>query len=123
MEQRLNGGDNSLNVTVSDENGSDDWQSLLADDRPDPEEIVIGMKDAQTRSEWLNRALSKLNDREQKIIRDRHMNYETVTLETLGGQLGISKERVRQLEQRAMEKLKSSLSSHGETAIRQLYVE
>ncbi len=110
MEQRLNGGDNSLNVTVSDENGADEWQSMLADDRPNPEEIVIGMKDAQTRSHWLNTALSTLNDREQKIIRDRHMQYDTVTLEDLGVQLGISKERVRQLEQRAMEKLKSSLT-------------
>jgi RNA polymerase sigma-32 factor len=110
MEQRLNGGDNSLNVTITDENGADEWQSLLADERPNPEDIVIGMKDAQSRSKWLNEALSKLNEREQKIIRDRHMNYETVTLESLGSELGISKERVRQLEQRAMEKLKTTLS-------------
>ena len=110
MEQRMNGGDNSLNVTISDENGATDWQSLLADDRPNPEEIVIGMKDSQTRSEWLRSALKSLNEREQKIINDRHMQYDTVTLESLGTELGISKERVRQLEQRAMEKLKSSLT-------------
>ena len=110
MEQRMNGGDNSLNVTISDENGASDWQSMLEDDRPNPEEIVIGMKDTQTRSKWLQDALSTLNDREQKIIRDRHMGYETTTLEALGVELGISKERVRQLEHRAMEKLKSSLT-------------
>jgi len=113
MEQRLSGADSSLNMTISDENGADEWQSFLADDRPNPEDIVIGMKDAQTRSEWLKMALSKLNDREQKIIRDRHMTYDSVTLEELGVQLGISKERVRQLEQRAMQKLKQSLSSHA----------
>jgi len=110
MEQRLSGADSSLNMTLSDENGADEWQSFLPDDRPNPEEIVIGMKDSQTRSEWLRDALSKLNDREQKIIRDRHMSYDSVTLEELGVQLGISKERVRQLEQRAMQKLKQSLS-------------
>jgi RNA polymerase sigma-32 factor len=110
MEQRLSGADSSLNMTVSDENGADEWQSFLADERPNPEEIVIGMKDAQTRAQWLNAALSQLNEREQKIIRDRHMNYDSVTLEDLGLQLGISKERVRQLEQRAMQKLKVSLN-------------
>jgi RNA polymerase sigma-32 factor len=114
MEQRLSGGDNSLNVTVSDENGADEWQSLLQDDRPNPEEVVIGMKDAQTRSQWLNDALSGLNDREQKIIRDRHLGYDTITLEELGKQLGISKERVRQLEQRAMQKLKTNLAKEPE---------
>jgi RNA polymerase sigma-32 factor len=83
---------------------------MLPDDRPNPEEVVTGMKDAQTRSQWLNDALSTLNDREQKIIRDRHLGYETMTLEELGKELGISKERVRQLEQRAMQKLKINLS-------------
>ena len=113
MEQRLNGGDNSLNITMSsDDSDSADWQSMLADDRPNPEEIVIGMKDAQARSKWLNEALQKLNPREQKIIADRHMGYDNVTLESLGQELGISKERVRQLEQRAMEKLRFSLSKN-----------
>lgn len=110
MEMRLSSGDNSLNVTITDENGADEWQSLLSDDRPNPEEIVIGMKDSQTRSKWLQEALSALNDREQKIIKDRHLGYETITLEELGKELGISKERVRQLEQRAMMKLKSNLT-------------
>ena len=68
------------------------------------------MKDSQTRSKWLNEALGQLSDREQQIIRERHLQYETVTLEDLGKQLGVSKERVRQLEARAMEKLKASLS-------------
>lgn len=109
MEARFNGGDQSLNATIGDEDGSD-WQSMLADNGPTPDEVVIGIKDAQTRSAWLSEALDKLSDREQKIIRERHLGYETVTLEELGKSLGVSKERVRQLEQRAMEKMKSSLA-------------
>ena len=111
MESRLAGADQSLNNTIG-ENGEDEWQSLLADDRPNPEEIVIGMKDAKTRSKWLNDALSELSDRERKIITDRHLGGQVVTLEDLGKSLGVSKERVRQLEARAMDKLKASISRH-----------
>lgn len=111
MEARINGGDQSLNATISAD-GESEWQNLLSDDRPNPEEIVIGTKDAQARSRWLNEALSDLSEREKKIIRERHLKYEAVTLEDLGKELGISKERVRQLEQRAMEKLKSSMQRH-----------
>lgn len=108
MEARMSGGDQSLNATISDD-GEDEYQSLLADTRPNPEEVVIGMKDAKTRSNWLNSALRTLSDREQEIIRQRHLQYETVTLEDLGKKLGVSKERVRQLEARAMQKLKQNL--------------
>ncbi len=108
MEGRLSGADSSLNAMVS-EDGEEEWQNFLKDDRPNPEDIVMGMKDAKTRSKWLEEALGTLSDREQKIIRDRHLQYETVTLEDLGNELGVSKERVRQLEARAMEKLKASM--------------
>ena len=60
---------------------------------------------------WLHGALTKLNDREKKIIRARRLTDEGATLEALGAELGISKERVRQIESRAMEKLKSALVS------------
>lgn len=109
MESRLTGNDMSLNARVG-ENGDDEWQNFLADDRPNPEDIVIGMKDAQTRSRWLKEALNELSDRERTIIRERHLNEETVTLEDLGKGLGISKERVRQIEQRAMTKLRGSIA-------------
>lgn len=114
MEQRMSTGDQSLNATIS-EDGESDWMGLLADDRPTPEEVVIGMKDAQTRSKWLNDALRQLSEREQKIINDRHLTYETVTLEELGKELGVSKERVRQLEQRAMQKLRMNLNKESFT--------
>lgn len=111
MEGRMNRGDQSLNALISDD-GEEEVGSFLADTRPNPEDVVIGMKDSQTRSKWLNDALKKLSDREQHIIRERHMQYETVTLEELGKKLGVSKERVRQLESRALEKLRDNLSAN-----------
>lgn len=108
MEGRLSGVDQSLNATILDE-GEQDWQGMLADEGPTPEEVVTDMKDAQSRSAWLNKALGGLDDREQHIIRQRHLDENAVTLEALGDQLGISKERVRQLEKRAMEKMKHSI--------------
>ncbi|AGH98235.1 RNA polymerase factor sigma-32 [Micavibrio aeruginosavorus] len=111
MEGRLSASDHSLNARIGMD-GEDEWQSLLSDERPNPEEIVIGMKDAQTRSQWLNEALSELSDRERTIITERHLGHEAVTLEDLGKELGVSKERVRQLEQRAMSKLRQSMTRH-----------
>jgi len=108
MEARMNGGDQSLNAPIGEE-GDNQWQDLLPDTTPNPEEVVIGMKDNATRSSWLNNALGELSDRERTIIKERRMNDAVVTLEDLGKQLGISKERVRQLEQRAMDKLKASI--------------
>ena len=110
MESRLTGHDQSLNAKIG-EDSEDDWQSFLADEGPNPEDVVIGMKDAQTRSAWLQEALGGLTERERKIIHDRHLSYEAVTLEELGKSLGVSKERVRQLEQRAMDKIKTAISA------------
>lgn len=121
MEGRLAANDQSLNATIKDD-GEEEWQNFLSDDRPNPEEIVIGTKDAQTRSAWLGEALSELSDREQTIIRERHLGYQTVTLEDLGKQLGVSKERVRQLEQRAMDKLKVSMGRHVRN-VQDLFIE
>lgn len=109
MEGRMSGVDSSLNMRVGEDEG-EEWQNFLPAEQPDPEEATIGVHDAQTRSAWLQKALSTLPDREQQIIRERHLGYETVTLEALGKDLGISKERVRQLEQRAMSRLKDSMS-------------
>jgi RNA polymerase sigma-32 factor len=113
MEGRMAGNDHSLNAPIG-AGGEDEWQSLLADSRPTPEDVVIGMKDAQTRSAWLHEALSELSERERRIITERHLADEVVTLEDLGKELGVSKERVRQLEARAMDKIKASMSRHIE---------
>ncbi len=111
MEQRMNGGDQALNNIVGggEDGGETEFQDLLADDRPNPEEVVLFMRDKETRNKWLAKALGDLNDREQYIVRMRALGNEVVTLEALGQELGVSKERVRQLEARAFEKLKTSL--------------
>jgi RNA polymerase sigma-32 factor len=108
MEMRLAGGDQSLNATISP-TGEDEWQDFLADERPTPEETVMFARDSRTRSIWLAQALAELTDREQVIIKERRLRDDARTLEELGRDLGISKERVRQIEHRALEKLKVSL--------------
>ena len=113
MEQRMLGTDQSLNATIG-EDGEDEWIELLSDERPTPESIVTGMRDAETRSRWLKEALSELSPREQTIIERRRLVDDGATLEELGTVLGVSKERVRQLEHRAMLKLKQHISRHIE---------
>jgi RNA polymerase sigma-32 factor len=108
MELRMSASDKSLNATIAD--GSDDnWQDFLADTRPDPEASVTGTHDAKTRAAWLAEAIEELSDREQVIIKERRMVEDGATLEQLGRRLGVSKERVRQLESRALGKLKASI--------------
>jgi len=109
MEIRLNGGDQSLNATVSDES-EDSWQDFLADQRPSSEETVVSVHDGRTRARWLVEALRELPQREQTIIRKRRLTENGATLEELGRVLGVSKERVRQLEHRALTKLRKSIS-------------
>ena len=113
MEQRLGAIDQSLNVGLA-EGGELERQDLIPDDRPGPEEVVIGMRDAATRSRWLNEALAELNERERMIIAGRRLAEAGATLERLGSELGISKERVRQLEQRALGKLRTSMLRRGD---------
>ena len=84
-------------------------RTILVDDEPLPDEIVGETIDLQRRADWLRTALSALNDRELRIIEQRRLTDEGATLEELGSVLGISKERVRQIEVRALEKLKAAL--------------
>jgi RNA polymerase sigma-32 factor len=109
MEIRLGAHDQSLNAPLT-ETSEDDWQDFLPDDSPNPEDVAIGMRDGETRSHWLAEALSELSPREQIIIRQRRLTDEGATLEELGRELGVSKERVRQLESRALNKLRASIS-------------
>jgi len=108
MESRLAASDQSLNNTITNE-AHNEWQDFLEDENPNPEEVVIGMRDNATRSKWLDEALGELNEREQTIIKERRLSDNSVTLETLGHELGISKERVRQIEQRALDKMRHSI--------------
>ena len=116
MEQRLSGGDGSLNAAVSQESESE-AQDFLADDRPNPEQVVIELHDGEVLSRWLNDALSELSPRERLIIMKRRLQDDGATLEQLGGVLGVSKERVRQLEHRALKKLKKSLEEQSESPL------
>jgi RNA polymerase sigma-32 factor len=113
MEIRLGATDQSLNAPIS-EGGDDDWQDFLSDAGPSPEEVVIGTRDGATRSRWLVEALGELSPRERVIIAQRRLRDEGATLEELGRELGVSKERVRQLEHRALLKLRTSIERRVE---------
>ena len=110
MSVRLAASDQSLNAPVGEE-GDLSWQDYLVDERPNPEANAIAAKDGETRSDWVKTALSELPTREERIIRARLLQDETLTLEALGAELGVSKERVRQLEKRALGRLKEQFQA------------
>jgi RNA polymerase sigma-32 factor len=112
MECRLSASDQSLNMAVG-ESGEDEWQNFLADERPGPEENVMVLHDGQLRARWLDDALGALDRRERTIIEARRLTDDGATLEDLGKELGVSKERVRQLEHRALGKLRREILSHN----------
>lgn len=110
MDSRLSGPDMSLNVPVHEsESGASDRQDFLVDKVPLPDETVGDLIDGERRLGWLRSALSVLNERELMIVKARRLQEDGATLESLGESLGISKERVRQIESRALEKLKVAL--------------
>lgn len=105
MESRLSGPDQSANAPLGEE-GASEWQDLLIDDGPSPEDLVQKTRDNAVRGKWLKKALTALPERERHIIRERHLKEESTTLAELGAELGISKERVRQIEHRALQELR-----------------
>ncbi len=110
MEGRLTGADRSLDAPVG-EDGDETWVHFLADQRPSPEDNAMEHLDGDERARWIREALAELPEREEKIIRQRLLEDDARTLESLGQELGVSKERVRQLEARALAKLRRSLAS------------
>jgi len=108
MESRLTGGDLHLNQKVDNET-ENDLMSLLADERQNPEESFEEFNDKNIKKDFINKAIDTLNDREKTIIRLRKFREKSITLDELGQKLKISKERVRQIETKALEKLKRSL--------------
>ena len=110
MDSRLSAPDTSLNAPVVDDgSGSSDKMDFLRSNEPLQDEVVGEAIDEERRSGWLRAALHVLNERELKIIRERRLTDDGATLESLGTRLGISKERVRQIENRALEKLRAAL--------------
>jgi len=108
MEQRLDGPDQSLNVSVSDGMLSE-LQDLIVDERPNPEVLISGVRDAELRSNILREAMLNLTPRESEIIQKRRLVEGGATLEALGKDFGVSKERVRQIESRALTKLRERI--------------
>ena len=110
MADRLAANDRSLNAPVGEDDAGQ-WQDLLPDERATPDVEIMHSHDSERRSGWLRDAIGTLNDRERFIIEERRLSEDGSTLESLGKTLGISKERVRQIENVALSKLKNALTS------------
>ena len=106
----MSGGDASLNATVGSEGeGTMQWQDWLEDEDADQAGDYAERDELETRREMLADALDVLNDREKDILTQRRLSDETVTLEDLSSQYNVSRERIRQIEVRAFEKLQKRM--------------
>lgn len=110
MASRLHAADRSLNAPMTGETETE-WQDLIEDKSATPDKLVEVEHDTARRREWITKAFECLNEREQLIVQKRRLSDDTVTLEVLGRQLGVSKERVRQIEHQALGKLRKALTS------------
>ena len=108
MNRRLSAPDSSLNAPVKNESDAE-WQDWLTDDGLDQETMLAGSEELNERRELLSTALDALNEREREIIAARRLQDEPSTLEELSQKFGISRERVRQIEVRAFEKLQTQM--------------
>ena len=113
MEGRLSGSDFSLNATQSSDEEGREWIETLEDDNAVASESVEQAKDIETLRTWLVEALSALNERERFIVQERKLKDQPRTLESLGNELGLSKERVRQLEAAAFAKMRKNLEAQS----------
>ena len=113
MEGRLSGSDYSLNATQSVDDEGREWIDALEDDGAQAAELVENQHDTEQLREWLLSALNALNERERFIVRERKLRDEPRTLESLGQELKLSKERVRQLEAAAFGKMRKSLENQS----------
>ena len=101
MDQRMKGPEASLNATITGEDGESDCQDLVVDDNADHELSIAHRQETNKRKALLDKAMSILNDREKEILFDRRLNEEPKTLEELSQKYTISRERIRQIENRA----------------------
>ena len=108
MNRRL-GGDSSLNAPIRDDGDSGEWQDWLVDESPNQERILAEHEESDNRHQALIGALDVLNERERRIFEARRLSDEPVTLEELASEFGVSRERVRQIEVRAFEKVQKAV--------------
>ena len=110
MNRRL-GGDVSLNAPIREDGDSGEWQDWLVDDVSDQETRLAESEESDNRRKALGDALSVLNDRERRIFEARRLADDPITLEDLAAEFGVSRERVRQIEVRAFEKVQRAVKS------------
>jgi len=110
MNRRL-GGDASLNAPIREEGDAGEWQDWLVDDSPSQERILAESEELDNRRSALSDALGVLNDRERRIFEARRLADDPITLEELATEFGVSRERVRQIEVRAFEKVQKAVKT------------
>jgi RNA polymerase sigma-32 factor len=110
MNRRL-GGDASLNTPIREDGDSGEWQDWLVDDAPSQERLLAESEELDNRRKALGEALTVLNDRERRIFEARRLSDDPITLEELAEEFGVSRERVRQIEVRAFEKVQNAVKN------------
>jgi RNA polymerase sigma-32 factor len=115
MNRRL-AGDSSLNAPVRNDSESGEWQDWLVDDTMDQETALAESEEAQRRRGMLNNALKGLNERERRVFEARRLAEDPLTLEELSAEFGVSRERIRQIEVRAFEKVQKAVQKAAAAA-------
>jgi RNA polymerase sigma-32 factor len=110
MNRRL-GGDASLNAPIRDDGDSGEWQDWLVDNSPSQQDVLEESEELDNRRKALTQALDVLNERERRIFEARRLAEDPITLEDLASEFGVSRERVRQIEVRAFEKVQKAVKS------------
>jgi RNA polymerase sigma-32 factor len=113
MNRRMGGGDQSLNATIGSEGDAGEWQDWLEDENDNQEVTFAEAEEYSSRRQLLVEALADLNEREADIIRARRLSDDPSTLEDLSQQYGVSRERIRQIEARAFEKLQLGVKTRA----------
>jgi RNA polymerase sigma-32 factor len=114
MDRRL-GGDSSLNAPIHDEGEAGEWQDYLVDQSPSPEALLVVRDETEHQQKALIHAIGVLNQRERRIFEARHLADAPITLEDLAAEFNVSRERVRQIEVRAFEKVRKAAKNRVET--------
>ncbi len=123
MNRRLSG-DTSLNAPLrTDGDGDGEWQDWLVDDTASQEAVLVANEEAKSRNSMLSEALTKLNDRERRVIEARKLQDDPATLDDLSKEFSVSRERIRQIEVRAFEKLQKAVKSAAQKALAPRHLE